>query len=143
MDDLHRSGLPRASAPAAKRFRRVLALLDAGVPDGLMAAVMWTRTQLQGGRRVIAIDGKTVRGARACGMSSGSAPHLLAALDHATGTVLEQQAVDAKSDEIPAVRTLLASFDPKRCRTPWSRDRHVLHASPMPSWCSSDDWRWT
>lgn len=112
-DDLHRLGLTRASAPGEKTFRRVLALLDAGVLDGLLAAFMWTRTRLLGGRRVIAIDGKTIRGARTRG---SSAPHLLAALDHATGTVLGQQLVDAKTNEIPAVRTLLASFDPAALR---------------------------
>ena len=56
-------------------------------------------------RRVIAIDGKTVRGARTA--ADGCAPHLVAALDHATGTVLGQLATAAKSNEIPTVRTLL------------------------------------
>jgi predicted transposase YbfD/YdcC len=61
-----------------------------------------------GGRRVIAIDGKTVRGART---ATGAAPHLVSAFDHATGTVLGQLATAATSNEIPTVRTLLASFD--------------------------------
>ena len=39
------------------------------------------------------------------------ASHLIATLDHATSAVLGQLAVAAKSNEIPAVRTLLASFD--------------------------------
>ena len=42
---------------------------------------------------------------------STSAPHLVAALDHATGVVLGQHAVSAKSNEIPAVRDLLTEFD--------------------------------
>ena len=58
---------------------------------------------------MIALDGKTVRGART--RPDGKAPHLVAALDHATGTVLGQVAIDAKSNEIPAVRDLLACFD--------------------------------
>ena len=57
---------------------------------------------------MIAIDGKTVRGAR---RRDRGAPHLVAALDQASGTVLGQLAVAAKSNEIPAVRTLLAGFD--------------------------------
>ncbi|MEO6999212.1 MAG: ISAs1 family transposase [Terracoccus sp.] len=60
------------------------------------------------GWRVIAIDGKTVRGARTC---TAAAPHLVAAFDHVSGTVLGQVAVAAESNEIPAVRDLLACFD--------------------------------
>jgi hypothetical protein len=72
-----------------------LAYLDAAVLDGLIAAFMWTRTHVVDGRRVIAIDGKTVRGARTL---SQAAPHLAAALDHATGAVVGQIAVDMKSN---------------------------------------------
>ena len=60
-----------------------------------------------GGRLVIAIDGKTVRGAKSKG---GRAPHLVAALAHGIGAVLGQVAVDEKSNEIPAVRELLKAF---------------------------------
>ena len=56
---------------------------------------------------VIAIDGKTVRGAKSKG---GRAPHLVAALAHGIGAVLGQVAVDEKSNEIPAVRELLKAF---------------------------------
>ena len=59
------------------------------------------------GRLVIAIDGKTVRGAK---NKEGKAPHLVAALAHGIGAVLGQVAVDAKSNEIPAVRDLLKAF---------------------------------
>ncbi len=57
---------------------------------------------------MIALDGKTVRGART---RDRVAPHLVAAFDHHSGAVLGQLAVAAKSNEIPAARTLLASFD--------------------------------
>ena len=60
-----------------------------------------------GGRLVIAIDGKTVRGAKS---KEGKAPHLVAALAHGIGAVLGQVAVDEKSNEIPAVRELLKAF---------------------------------
>lgn len=56
---------------------------------------------------MIAIDGKAVRGARD---STGKAPHLVAALAHGIDAVLGQVAVDAKSNEIPAVRDLLKAF---------------------------------
>ncbi|HYM53550.1 MAG TPA: ISAs1 family transposase [Candidatus Dormibacteraeota bacterium] len=105
-------GLSRASAPDASTFRRVFARLDAGVLDAAVGAFMWTRTRTVNGRRVVAIDGKTVRGARtATGDGGTTAPHLVAALDHATGTILGQLATAAKSNEIPTVRTLLAAFD--------------------------------
>jgi hypothetical protein len=60
-----------------------------------------------GTRLVIAIDGKTVRAAKG---KDGKAPHLVAALAHGIGTGLGQVAVDAKSNEIPAVRNLLRTF---------------------------------
>ena len=51
-----------------------------------------------GGRLVIAVDGKTVRGAK---NKDGKAPHLVAALAHGIGAVLGQVAVDAKSTRSP------------------------------------------
>jgi hypothetical protein len=59
------------------------------------------------GRMVIAIDGKAVRGAKG---KDGKAPHLVAALAHGIGAVVGQAAIDAKSNEIPAVRELLKAF---------------------------------
>jgi len=67
-----------------------------------------TRTGTVEGRTVIAVDGKTVRGAR---LGQASAPHLLSALDHATGAVLTQARVVDKSNEIPVIRELLEPFD--------------------------------
>src|SRR5215472_3458280 len=101
-------GLSRGVAPDASTFRKVLARLDAPVLDQLAGAFVWTRARVAGGRRVIAIDGKTVRGART---ASKAAPHLVSAFDHASGTVPGQLATAAKSNEIPVVRTLLAGFD--------------------------------
>lgn len=89
-------------------FRRVFAKIDTTTLDQILGAFIWTRTGSVDRRRVIAIDGKTVRGARTPGQA---APHLVAALDHATATVLGQLAVEAKSNEIPAVRQLLACFE--------------------------------
>ena len=57
-------GLSRGVAPDALTFRKVLARLDASVLDQMIGAFVWTRTRVAGGRRVIAVDGKTVRGAR-------------------------------------------------------------------------------
>lgn len=57
---------------------------------------------------LIAVDGKTMRGARS---GDQAAAHLLAALDHDTGTVLTQRKVPGKSSDIPALRELPASLD--------------------------------
>ncbi len=96
------------SVPSESAIRRTFNRLDATLLDSILGAWLWTRTTVVGQRRVIAVDGKTVRGART---RHQRAPHLVAALDHHTGAVLGQLAVAAKSNEIPAVRTLLASFD--------------------------------
>ena len=96
------------AAPTESTIRRAFARLDPEVLDRVLGTWMWTRSTTIGGRRVIAIDGKTVRGART---RTAVAPHLVAVLDHGNGTVVGQLAVAAKSNEIPAVRTLLATFD--------------------------------
>ena len=57
-------GLTRPVAPDASTFRRVLGRLDAVVLDAVVGAFVWTRTATVDGRRVIAVDGKTMRGAR-------------------------------------------------------------------------------
>lgn len=106
-EHLSRLGLERA--PVESTMRKLFTRLDATALDSQLAVLTWCRTAQVAGRRVIAIDGKTVRGARAAGAST---PHLIAALDHATGIVLGQNAVEVKSNEIPAVRDLLAGFDP-------------------------------
>ncbi len=46
------------------------------------------------GRRVVAVDGKSVRGARLRGLPSERAVHLLSAYDTVTGTVLAETVVD-------------------------------------------------
>ena len=51
---------------------------------------------------MIAIDGKTVRGAK---NKDGKAPHLVAALAHGIGAVLGQAAVDEKSTRSPRCAT--------------------------------------
>ena len=88
-------------------YRRAFALVSADVLDRVLGAWLHTRAVRAGGRLVIAIDGKTVRGAKSKG---GKAPHLVAALAHGIGAVLGQVAVNEKSNEIPAVRDLLKAF---------------------------------
>jgi predicted transposase YbfD/YdcC len=94
--------------PSESAIRRAFGRLDAAGLDVVPGAWMWTRTHVVGRRRVITIDAKTIRGARTI---NTTAPHLVAAFDHGHGVVLGQLAIAAKSNEIPAVRTLLATFD--------------------------------
>jgi len=105
-EHLARIGL--GMAPDESTLRKLLARLDADALDRVLGAWLWTRSDVAHGRRVIALDGKTVRGART---ATTPAPHLVAALDHTHATVLGQVATAAKSNEIPAVRDLLACFD--------------------------------
>src|SRR5665647_2319090 len=98
----------RGRRPSEATIRRALTRVDGDQLDAVLGAWMRTRVGVLGGRRVIAIDGKTVRGAKAAGQV---APHLVAALDHTIGIVLGQVQVATKSNEIPALRTLLEAFD--------------------------------
>jgi predicted transposase YbfD/YdcC len=112
VDLLAALGCRRGSGPSESAIRRAFTRLDAARLDAILAAWVWTRTVVVDQRRVIAIDGKTVRGARTREIfGTTQAPHLVAAFDHGSGTVLGPLAVTAKSNEIPAVRTLLAGFD--------------------------------
>jgi predicted transposase YbfD/YdcC len=101
-----RLGLP-GSVPDLATFRRVLTSVDPAALDQVLGA--WVASRLASRRRagtrlVLAVDGKTVRGARA---ADGAAPHLMACLDHSTGAVLAQVAVDGKTNEITMFTGLL------------------------------------
>lgn len=98
------SGLAGATAPDESTLRKLFARVDADALDHALGMWMWTRTFVDGQRRVIALDGKTARGARNR-TDDVSAPHLVAAFDHNAGAVLGQVCVDAKSNEIPSART--------------------------------------
>ncbi len=57
---------------------------------------------------LVALDGKTVRGART---GDGKAPHLLAAMICGARAVLAQRDVDQKTNEITQVKPLLDDID--------------------------------
>ena len=91
--------------PSESTFRRTLQRLDADAFDDLAGA--WAQQATMPGpkeRRIVAVDGKTLRGS-AGGGDPGD--HLLAALDHAHGAVLAQVEVGAKTNEIPMFAVLL------------------------------------
>jgi predicted transposase YbfD/YdcC len=97
------------AVPSESTFRRTLQRLDADVFDELAGA--WAQqatTPEPGQRRVIAVDGKTLRGSAS---DAGPGDHLLAALDHAHGAVLGQVEVGAKTNEIPMFPLLLDRID--------------------------------
>ena len=107
--DLRSLGVEAGQAlPSESTIRRVLLDLDPTDLNTRLRSWFCTRTGTIEGRTVIAVDGKTMRGAR---LGQASAPHLLSALDHATGAVLTQQRVAGKSNEIPALRELLEPLD--------------------------------
>ena len=95
-----RLGLPAsARLPEETTIRRVLSSVDGAALDAAVGAWMWSRTAATvAGRRVLAVDGKTMR---------ATATHLLAVLDHATGAVVAQQEVGPKTNEIPALRDMI------------------------------------
>jgi predicted transposase YbfD/YdcC len=115
--------------PHESTIRRVLQQLDAQALES--ALQMWALAQLAAlapvpgipvreQRRVFALDGKTVRGARSRATSSTTggdgdepvtAPHLVSVIDQASGAVLGQVQVDAKGSEIAAFTTLLDQLD--------------------------------
>ena len=93
-------------------FARVFRRLD---EQALEAACMqWMRSvagQVQG---VIAIDGKTVRGATPAG-SARHALHMVSAWAADMGLLLGQRKVDGKSNEITAIPQLLRLLDVQGC----------------------------
>jgi predicted transposase YbfD/YdcC len=95
--------------PAEATIRRTLARVD---PTALAAVIgAWLadrdRPGQQHRRRAVAVDGKTLRGAR----RDGRQVHLLAAMDHATRAVLAQRQVNGAPGEVPGFAPLLANLD--------------------------------
>jgi predicted transposase YbfD/YdcC len=63
-------------------------------------------------RRAVAVDGKTLRGARTQTLGSDGRPvHLLAAMDHTSRAVLAQHQVGGAPEEVPTFQPLLAALD--------------------------------
>lgn len=95
--------------PSESTIRRTLARIGAAVLDQVVGVWAWLRTSMIDGRRVIAVDGETVRGAKD---AAGHPTHLLVALDHGSGVVLGQVEVGAKTNEIPLIVGFLAFLAP-------------------------------
>jgi predicted transposase YbfD/YdcC len=98
------------TVPSESTIRRTLGRVD---DQALAAAVgAWLcdldRRHRQD-RRAVAVDGKTLRGAKQ--PPDGRQLHLLAAMDHTTRTVLAQRAVDGAPGEVPGFAPLLDPLD--------------------------------
>jgi hypothetical protein len=99
----------RWAVPAEARIRRTLARVD---PAALAAVIgAWLADRDGPGQphpgRVVAVDGKTLPGAR----RDGRQVHLLAAMDHATRAVLAQRQVNGAPGEVPGFAPLLANLE--------------------------------
>jgi len=117
LDDIARARLGFIrGVPATTTMWRLLIRLDADLLATILAGWLQTRSRPAAPaarrrpryRKVIAIDGKTLRGAR---RADGSQVHLLSALDTSTGIVLAQVTIAAKSNEIPAFAPLLDAVE--------------------------------
>ena len=97
-------------APAYQTLRRAIRSVDAHALD--TAVTGWLHAQITAGRLstgqftalVLALDGKTVRGARD---ADGNQLHLFAALVHDEATVIAQHPVESKTNEISGFEPLL------------------------------------
>jgi hypothetical protein len=108
-----RLGAARDALTGARRvpddstLSRVLAGIDADALDAAVCRWLLDRPGLAGtGRRVIAVDGKTLRGSG----PAGAQVHLLAALDQAEQTVLARIDVAGKTNEISRFVPLLPGW---------------------------------
>jgi len=103
-----RTGTP--VAPAYQTLRRAIRSVDAHALDA--AVTGWLHDEVSAGRLstgqltrlVIALDGKTVRGAKD---AAGNQLHLFAALVHGEATVIAQHPVDSKTNELSGFIPLL------------------------------------
>jgi len=100
------------AVPVGTTMWRLLIRLDPTLLATVLAGWLHSRAGQPGPsrryRRVIAVDGKTLRGAR---LGDGRQMHLLSALDTATGLVVAQVTVDTKSNEITSFAPLLDAVE--------------------------------
>ena len=101
------AGGRRRTAPGQTTFFRVLSSVDGDALDRALRDWAASHCDPEG---ALALDGKRVRGASRQ-MDGNENCHLIAALEHGSGLVCGQVQVADKTNEIPAVRDLLAEMD--------------------------------
>jgi predicted transposase YbfD/YdcC len=97
--------------PAEATIRRTLGRVDPTALAAVLGAWLSDRDHPRHPvqwRRAVAVDGKTLRGAK---RDDGRQVHLLAAMEHATRAVLAQRQVDGAPGEVPAFQPLLNGLD--------------------------------
>jgi predicted transposase YbfD/YdcC len=94
--------------PSHDTFERVFDALDGQLFADCFAA--WVGSIIGAVKGVVAIDGKTIRGATQAG-GAEKALHILSAFAHESGMVIGQRCVDGKSNEITAIPLLLNTLD--------------------------------
>lgn len=94
--------------PSESTIRRTLEAVDPDRFDAIVNSWMQLQFTTIGDQQIVAVDGKTVRGATG---PDGHQPHLLAAMDHHSGAVIGQVEVGAKTNEIPRLIDLLDPID--------------------------------
>lgn len=98
-----------SAVPCESTIRRTLQRLDGDELDTTIGAWAAERTTpATAARRLIAVDGKRVRGS---GSDTSEPRHLLGAIDHARGVVLAQREVGCKTNEITEFAPLLDTID--------------------------------
>ena len=103
---LLRLGCRRKNPPSEKTYRRILN--GCAVERFEEEVGQWFARQTASKGQGVAVDGKVVRGS-----ADGESPqtHLLSAFSHEDGTVLAEQRVADKTNEIPCVKPLLENLD--------------------------------
>ena len=94
--------------PSESTIRRTINKIDANGLDVVVGAWAALRATTSEKFRVIAVDGKSLRGSATAG---GRCRHLLSALTHTGGMVLGQLDVALKTNEIPMFSTLLDNIE--------------------------------
>jgi predicted transposase YbfD/YdcC len=102
----------RGRCPSESTIRRTLRDIDAAAFDtaiGGFVQQLCAAAAVVGRRRVLAVDGKTLRGSRHTDRAGDVVPgrHLLAVIDQHTRVVLGQVDVEGKTNEITAFAPLL------------------------------------
>ena len=96
----------RREAPSEPTLRRFLQSVDAEAVDAQVSG--WLSSLSRGKDDPVAIDGKSLRGAR---RQDGTRVHLLSAVLHNSGITIGQREVDQKTNEIPEAPKLLAPME--------------------------------
>ena len=101
-------GFTRQTAPCAATLFQAFRKLDREAFEQRLGA--WAEQVLAAtapGEEALALDGKTLRGSQKQG---APAPHLLSVVSHRLGLTVGQAEVDAKTNEIPVAREVLAGL---------------------------------